>query len=172
MSKVRVIEGITCIKAKCALFSFFNADLVYTFSDLKPDMNFIEPTSELGWKETKRAMPLIIDPGLYKTTKFDIFWVTPKRDVPTAFKHFTGSAWMILSRAFVEYCIWGWDNIPRNLLLHYSNFVSSPEGYFQTVVCNAPEFTSTVINHDIHYIPGMFLQNSIHTFYPLMTLQT
>ncbi|KAJ8527736.1 hypothetical protein K7X08_015187 [Anisodus acutangulus] len=63
-----------------------------------------------------------------------------------------GSAWMILSRAFVEYCIWGWDNLPRNLLLYYSNFVSSPEGYFQTVVCNAPEFTSTVINHDMHYI--------------------
>lgn len=59
---------------------------------------------------------------------------------------------MILSRAFVEYCIWGWDNLPRNLLLYYSNFVSSPEGYFQTVVCNAPEFISTVINHDMHYI--------------------
>ncbi|XP_006358997.1 beta-glucuronosyltransferase GlcAT14A-like [Solanum tuberosum] len=127
-------------------------DLLYTFSDLKSDLNFIEHTSELGWKEAKRAMPLIIDPGLYKTTKSDIFWVTPKRHVPTAFKLFTGSAWMILSHAFVEYCIWGWDNLPRNLLLYYSNFVSSPEGYFQTLVCNAPEFTSTVINHDMHYI--------------------
>lgn len=63
-----------------------------------------------------------------------------------------GSAWMILSRAFVEYCIWGWDNLPRNLLMYYTNFVSSPEGYFQTVICNAPEFVPTVVNHDMHYI--------------------
>lgn len=64
----------------------------------------------------------------------------------------TGSAWTVLSRAFIEYCIWGWDNLPRTLLMYYSNFVSSPEGYFQTVICNAPEFSSTVINHDLHYI--------------------
>ncbi|KAE8674489.1 protein SPA1-RELATED 3-like [Hibiscus syriacus] len=30
--------------------------------------------------------------------------------------------------------------------------VSSPEGYFQTVVCNVPEFAKTVVNHDMHYI--------------------
>lgn len=59
---------------------------------------------------------------------------------------------MILSRAFVEYCIWGWDNLPRTLLMYYSNFVSSPEGYFQTVICNAPQFVPTVVNHDMHFI--------------------
>lgn len=59
---------------------------------------------------------------------------------------------MILSRAFVEYIIWGWDNLPRTLLMYYSNFLSSPEGYFQTVICNAPEFVPTVVNHDMHYI--------------------
>ncbi|KAK6785455.1 hypothetical protein RDI58_018910 [Solanum bulbocastanum] len=127
-------------------------DLLYTFSDLKREFNFIEYSSRLGWKEGQRAMPLIIDPGLYKTTKSDIFWVSPKRALPTAFKLFAGSAWMILSRAFVEYCIWGWDNLPRTLLMYYTNFVSSPEGYFQTVVCNAPEFATTVINHDLHFI--------------------
>ncbi|KAL3333358.1 hypothetical protein AABB24_033440 [Solanum stoloniferum] len=127
-------------------------DLLYTFSNLKREFNFIEYSSRLGWKEGQRAMPLIIDPGLYKTTKSDIFWVSPKRALPTAFKLFTGSAWMILSRAFVEYCIWGWDNLPRTLLMYYTNFVSSPEGYFQTVVCNAPEFATTVINHDLHFI--------------------
>ncbi|XP_049412424.1 beta-glucuronosyltransferase GlcAT14B-like [Solanum stenotomum] len=127
-------------------------DLLYTFSDLKREFNFIEYSSRLGWKEGQRAMPLIIDPGLYKTTKSDIFWVSPKRALPTAFKLFAGSAWMILSRAFVEYCIWGWDNLPRTLLMYYTNFVSSPEGYFQTVACNAPEFATTVINHDLHFI--------------------
>jgi len=38
----------------------------------------------------KRAMPLIIDPGLYRTNKSDVFWVGPKRTLPTAFKLFTG----------------------------------------------------------------------------------
>lgn len=63
---------------------------------------------------------------------------------------------MVLSRAFVEYCIWGWDNLPRTLLMYYTNFVSSPEGYFQTVVCNAPEFVPTVVNHDMHFISWDF----------------
>ncbi|KAL5989858.1 hypothetical protein ACLOJK_010753 [Asimina triloba] len=127
-------------------------DLLHTFSNLSRDLNFVEHTSQLGWKETQRARPLIIDPGLYLATKKDIFFVTQKRDVPTAFKLFTGSAWMILSRAFVEYCVWGWDNLPRTLLMYYTNFVSSPEGYFQTVICNVPEFAKTTVNHDMHYI--------------------
>lgn len=59
---------------------------------------------------------------------------------------------MALSRPFVEYCIWGWDNLPRTLLMYYTNFVSSPEGYFQTVICNVPEFSKTPLNHDLHYI--------------------
>ncbi|KAA8523908.1 hypothetical protein F0562_010331 [Nyssa sinensis] len=127
-------------------------DLLSVFSDLDRNLNFVEHTSRLGWKEGQRAMPLMIDPGLYQSTKSDIFWVTPRRTLPTAFKLFTGSAWTILSRSFVEYCVWGWDNLPRILLMYYTNFVSSPEGYFQTVICNAPEFANTVINHDMHYI--------------------
>lgn len=127
-------------------------DLLYTFSNLTRDLNFVDHTSRLGWKASQRAMPLMVDPGLYRSTKSDILWVQPRRDLPTAFKLFTGSAWMILSRAFVEYSIWGWDNLPRTLLMYYTNFVSSPEGYFQTVICNAPEFASTVINHDMHFI--------------------
>jgi len=59
---------------------------------------------------------------------------------------------MMLSRDFVEYCIWGWDNLPRTLLMYYTNFISTPEGYFQTVICNSPEFAHTVVNHDLHFI--------------------
>ncbi|KAF3587878.1 hypothetical protein F2Q69_00031545 [Brassica cretica] len=127
-------------------------DLLHTFSTLNRNLNFIEHTSDLGWKEEKRAMPVMIDPGLYMLNKSDIYWVTPRRSLPTAFKLFTGSAWMALSRPFVEYCIWGWDNLPRTLLMYYTNFVSSPEGYFQTVICNVPEFSKTPLNHDLHYI--------------------
>lgn len=46
----------------------------------------------------------------------------------------------------------GWDNLPRTLLLYYTNFVSSPEGYFQTVVCNNQDYKNATVNHDLHYI--------------------
>jgi hypothetical protein len=36
--------------------------------------------------------------------------------------------------------------------MYYSNFVSSSEGYFQTVICNAQEFTNTTVNSDLHFI--------------------
>lgn len=65
---------------------------------------------------------------------------------------FLGSAWMMLSRPFIEYCIWGWDNLPRTVLMYYANFLSSPEGYFHTVICNAEEFKNTTVNHDLHFI--------------------
>ncbi|KAK5844531.1 hypothetical protein PVK06_000671 [Gossypium arboreum] len=127
-------------------------DLLYAFSALNRDLNFIEHTSDLGWKLDKRAMPLIIDPGLYLSTKTEVVWASQKRKLPTAFKLFTGSAWTVLSRPFIEFIIMGWDNLPRTLLMYYTNFISSPEGYFQTVVCNVPEFAKTVVNHDMHFI--------------------
>ena len=65
---------------------------------------------------------------------------------------FSGSAWMMLSRSFVEYTLWGWDNLPRIVLMYYANFLSSPEGYFHTVICNAEEFRNTTVNHDLHFI--------------------
>ncbi|KAF7056367.1 hypothetical protein CFC21_063780 [Triticum aestivum] len=127
-------------------------DLIHVFSKLPRDLNFIDHTSNIGWKEFQRAKPVIIDPGLYMKKKADVFWIPQRRSVPTAFKLFTGSAWMALSRSLVEYSIWGWDNLPRTVLMYYSNFISSPEGYFHTVVCNAEEFKNTTVNHDLHYI--------------------
>ncbi|KAJ9548037.1 hypothetical protein OSB04_020580 [Centaurea solstitialis] len=100
----------------------------------------------------KRGKPIMIDPGLYSSNKSDIWWVIKQRSLPTAFKLYTGSAWTILSRSFAEYCIIGWENLPRTLLLYYTNFVSSPEGYFQTVICNSKDYKNTTVNHDLHYI--------------------
>ncbi|XP_057463813.1 beta-glucuronosyltransferase GlcAT14B-like [Actinidia eriantha] len=127
-------------------------DLLHTFSFLPRDLNFIDHTSDIGWKEFQRAKPIIIDPGLYMAKKADVFWITQRRSVPTAFKLFTGSAWMALSRSFVDFCIWGWDNLPRTVLMYYANFLSSPEGYFHTVICNAAEFRNTTVNSDLHFI--------------------
>ncbi|KAL9242522.1 hypothetical protein vseg_016514 [Gypsophila vaccaria] len=127
-------------------------DLIHAFSSVPRDLNFIQHSSHLGWKLNKRGKPIIIDPALYSLNKSEIWWPIKQRDLPTSFKLYTGSAWMILSRSFAEYCIIGYDNLPRTLLLYYTNFVSSPEGYFQTVICNSKDFKNTTINHDLHYI--------------------
>ncbi|KAK6136999.1 hypothetical protein DH2020_029260 [Rehmannia glutinosa] len=127
-------------------------DLIHAFSDLPKDLNFVQHSSHLGWKMNKRGKPIIIDPGLYSANKSEIWWAIKQRSLPTAFKLYTGSAWTILSRSFAEYCIIGWDNLPRTLLLYYTNFVSSPEGYFQTLLCNSEDFKNKIVNHDLHYI--------------------
>ncbi|XP_073143275.1 beta-glucuronosyltransferase GlcAT14A [Henckelia pumila] len=127
-------------------------DLIHAFSNLPKDLNFIQHSSHLGWKMNKRGKPIIMDPGLQSVNKSEIWWVIKQRSLPTAFKLYTGSAWTILSRPLAEYCIIGWDNLPRTLLLYYTNFVSSPEGYFQTLSCNSHLFKNTTINHDLHYI--------------------
>lgn len=59
---------------------------------------------------------------------------------------------MVLSRSFLEFCIWGWDNLPRTLLMYYTNFLSSSEGYFHTVMCNHKHYQNTTVNHDLHYM--------------------
>ncbi|XAR66903.1 hypothetical protein NMG60_11013279 [Bertholletia excelsa] len=46
----------------------------------------------------------------------------------------------------------GLDNLPRVVLMYYANFLSSPEGYFHTVICNTEEFRNTTVNHDLHFI--------------------
>ncbi|KAL7000325.1 Beta-glucuronosyltransferase GlcAT14A [Sarracenia purpurea var. burkii] len=127
-------------------------DLLHIFSNLSRNLNFIEHTQLRGWKLNQRAKPIIIDPALYLSKKSDIALTTQRRSLPTSFKLFTGSAWVMLTRSFVEYCIWGWDNFPRTILMYYTNFISSPEGYFHTVMCNTEEFHRTAIGHDLHYI--------------------
>lgn len=127
-------------------------DMLHVFSNMSRNLNFIEHTKIHGWKLNRRARPIIVDPGLYLSKKSGIFWTTQRRSVPTSFVLFTGSAWAILSRSFVEYCIWGWNNLPRTILMYYTNFISSPEGYFHTVICNTEEYRHTAINHDLHYI--------------------
>ena len=60
---------------------------------------FLDLVNELLWLiygicdmfRYQRAKPIIVDPGLYMTKKADVFWVTQRRSVPTAFKLFTGA---------------------------------------------------------------------------------
>ncbi|KAJ6745002.1 GLYCOSYLTRANSFERASE [Salix purpurea] len=127
-------------------------DLLHVLSNLSRNLNFIEHTRLTGWKMSSRGKPIAIDPGLYLSKKSDLSLTSQRRSLPTSFKLFTGSAWIMLTRSFLEYCIMGWENFPRTILMYYTNFVSSPEGYFHTVICNTEEFQDTVIGHDLHYI--------------------
>lgn len=43
------------------------------------------------------------------------------------------------------------DNLPRTLLMYHTNMPLPHRKYFQTVLCNSPEFNKTVVNHDLHY---------------------
>ncbi|KAG4918815.1 hypothetical protein AAZX31_20G113900 [Glycine max] len=127
-------------------------DLSHVFSSVSRDLNFIDHTGDLGWKESDRFQPIVVDPGLYLARKSQIFQATEKRPTPDAFKLFTGSPWVILSRPFLEFCIFGWDNLPRTLLMYFTNVKLSQEGYFHSVVCNVPEFKNTTVNGDLRYM--------------------
>ncbi|XP_047171818.1 beta-glucuronosyltransferase GlcAT14A-like isoform X2 [Vigna umbellata] len=127
-------------------------DLAHVFSSVQRDLNFIDHTSDLGWKEKDRFQPIVVDPGLYLARRSQIFHATQKRDTPDAFNLFTGSPWVILSRSFLEFCIFGWDNLPRTLLMYFTNVKLSQEGYFHSVICNAPEFKNTTVNADLRYM--------------------
>eukprot|EP00268_Persea_americana_P035154 TRINITY_DN34726_c0_g1_i1.p1 TRINITY_DN34726_c0_g1~~TRINITY_DN34726_c0_g1_i1.p1 ORF type:complete len:405 (-),score=55.92 TRINITY_DN34726_c0_g1_i1:852-2066(-) len=135
-------------------------DLFHVFSSVPRDLNFIDHTSDLGWKEYQRVQPIIVDPGLYLARRTKIFQATEKRPTPEAFKFFTGSPWVMLSRSFMEFCVLGWDNLPRTLLMYFSNVVLAEEGYFHSVICNAPNFQNNTVNSDLRYMvwgtpPGM-----------------
>ncbi|TXG57239.1 hypothetical protein EZV62_018552 [Acer yangbiense] len=131
-------------------------DLAHVFSSVRRDLNFIDHTSDLGWKEVHRFQPIVVDPGLYLARKSQIFQATEKRPTPDAFKLFffgiAGSQWFVLSRSFLEFCVFGWDNLPRTLLMYFNNVMLSQEGYFHSVICNAPEFKNTTVNSDLRYM--------------------
>ncbi|KAF5779485.1 putative glycosyl transferase, family 14 [Helianthus annuus] len=127
-------------------------DMSHAFSSISRDANFIDHTSDLGWKEGQRITPIVVDPGIYLARRAQIFRATEKRPLPNAFKVFTGSPWVILSRSFLEYCIFAWDNLPRTLLMYVNNVILAEEVYFHTVICNSPDFKNTTVNADLRYM--------------------
>ncbi|XP_068637674.1 beta-glucuronosyltransferase GlcAT14A-like [Aristolochia californica] len=126
-------------------------DLLHVFSPLPRNLNFIHHTNSIGWKESQRINQIVIDPNLYMAANTPIFQVRETRETPDALKIFTGSPWSILSRPFVEYTVHGWDNLPRKLLMYFSNVAFPLETYFQTILCNSPDFRNTTVNSDLKY---------------------
>lgn len=126
-------------------------DILYAFASLPKDLNFISFNTS-RWKENADTDRIVVDPSLYKKRKTPILHTTGTLPIPNAFKRFGGSPWVTLSRAFMEYCIYGWDNLPRKLLMYYSNAGSPLDSYFHTVLCNSPDFKHTAVNHNLRYI--------------------
>ncbi|XP_042510694.1 beta-glucuronosyltransferase GlcAT14A-like [Macadamia integrifolia] len=67
-------------------------------------------------------------------------------------KTYTSLSSAVLSRKFVESCIFGSDNLPRILLMYFANMPSSQTNYFQTALCNSREFNKTIVNHNLQYM--------------------
>ncbi|KAM1216588.1 hypothetical protein ACFX2J_012854 [Malus domestica] len=205
-------------------------DLLHIMSFLPKDLNFVNHSSYIGWRESRRLRPIIVDPGLYLSEKTDMFYATQKRVLPNAYRLFTvtnlvcvpkkrkssifrglegawkhirilewkwkrdvtlvslemarslvqervdpyhssfwrtetmekvirasycsrdaRSSFTILSRNFIEFCVVGIENLPRTLLMYFSNTPSALSNYFPTILCNSQQFNKTIINHNLVY---------------------
>ncbi|CAN6571165.1 unnamed protein product [Malus baccata var. baccata] len=125
-------------------------DLLHAFALLPRNTNFIHFTNKTGWKE--QTDRIVNDPNLYLQEVAPLLYAVEKRTIPDAFKIFGGSPWPILTRDFMDYCVKGWDNFPRKLLMYLSNVPYPLESYFHTIICSSPEFKNSAVNNDLRYI--------------------
>ncbi|TYI06200.1 hypothetical protein ES332_A10G141400v1 [Gossypium tomentosum] len=72
-------------------------DLLHILSYLPKNLNFVNHSSYIGWKESKRLKPIIVDTGHYLLEKDEIFYVTQKRVLPNSFRLFSEFNAMIQS---------------------------------------------------------------------------
>ncbi|TMW96686.1 hypothetical protein EJD97_006987 [Solanum chilense] len=132
-------------------------DFLHILSFVPRNLNFIEYNMNISPEEYQKALEVIVDSRLYILLRGKMFVGDRKRLLPSAFKLFmgkflAGSQHVILNRKFVEYSIQGWENLPRLLLLYFTNTRSSHRGYFQTLACNTMEFSDAVINSNLRFI--------------------
>nr|KJB72166.1 hypothetical protein B456_011G162900 [Gossypium raimondii] len=74
-------------------------DLLHILSYLPKNLNFVNHSSYIGWKESKSLKPIIVDTGHYLLERDEIFYVTQKRVLPNSFRLF--SAWQSCARWMV-----------------------------------------------------------------------
>ncbi|OEL23650.1 Beta-glucuronosyltransferase GlcAT14A [Dichanthelium oligosanthes] len=121
-------------------------DLLYAFSSVPRDLNLIDHRAD---SETHHVV--VLDQNLLQSTNAEISFSSGNREKPDAFELYRGSRWPILSRAFVEHCVAAPDNLPRTLLMYFSNMLDATEFYFQTVMANSPRFRNSTINHSARF---------------------
>jgi hypothetical protein len=113
------------------------------------DLNFIDHRTD-----SETAPVVVLDQNLLQSTNAEISFSSGQRAKPDAFELFKGSPWTVLSRGFVEHCVVAPDNLPRTLLMYFSNALSPMEFYFQTVMANSARFRNNTVNHTFRvYVP-------------------
>ncbi|XP_078446549.1 beta-glucuronosyltransferase GlcAT14A-like [Wolffia australiana] len=127
-------------------------DFLHVLSFLPRNLNFIQHSDKIGSLESQRMRSVVVDPGLYLAPRRDIFHATQKRSLPTSFRFSTGSPFFMLSRKFVEFAILGWENLPRALLLYFTNTKNPTLGYFQSLAANSREFCDTLVGSDLRFV--------------------
>ncbi|GMN38714.1 hypothetical protein TIFTF001_007939 [Ficus carica] len=134
-----LVRSVTAVRA------FGNVDVVG-----KPDRLTYMGASNIATVLRAAAILLRVDSG------WDWFVTLSAMDYPLltqdGFVIVIGSPWVTLSRSFLEFCILGWDNLPRTLLMYFTNVILSQESYFHSVICNSPEFKNTTVNSDLRYM--------------------
>ncbi|KAG9153343.1 hypothetical protein Leryth_018044 [Lithospermum erythrorhizon] len=141
-------------------------DFLHILSFVPRHFNFIEHSTRMDSDEYLRAVEIIVDSRLYLETRGKMFVGDSKRELPVAFKYFTGSEHVIVSRDLVEFSLLGFDNLPRRLLLYLTNSKYAHRGFFQTVVCNAKDFANTVINSNLRFSNNLELDNLLRSGAP------
>nr|XP_011467547.1 PREDICTED: xylosyltransferase 1-like [Fragaria vesca subsp. vesca] len=130
-------------------------DLLHALTSLPRNLNFVHFTDKTGWKEQKRVEKIVLDPTIHLQNSTPLSTLNYSsnitREIPDSFKVFGGSPWGILSRDFMEYCVQGWDNLPRELLMYLSNVVYPLDYYFHTIICNSPEFQNSLVDNDLSF---------------------
>ncbi|XP_019448425.1 PREDICTED: beta-glucuronosyltransferase GlcAT14C-like [Lupinus angustifolius] len=126
-------------------------DLLHAFTFLPTHLNFIHYTNKTVQKVQRNIDQIVVDQSLHDERSSPLFFAVEPRDKPDAFKIFGGSPWMILTRDFMDYCVNGWDNLPRKLLMFFTNVAYPLEYYFHTVLCNSLEFLNTTVDNNLMY---------------------
>ncbi|XP_011046601.1 PREDICTED: uncharacterized protein LOC105141165 [Populus euphratica] len=90
---------------------------------------------------------IVADHSLYLRKSSHLYYAVETPTTPDAFEIFGGSPWLIHSRAFLEYCVQVWDNLPRKIPMYLSDTASPLESYSRSVLCNSPEFKNTTVNN-------------------------
>uniref|UniRef100_A0ACD5VTN6 Uncharacterized protein n=1 Tax=Avena sativa TaxID=4498 RepID=A0ACD5VTN6_AVESA len=131
-------------------------DLLHALSAVPRDLNFIDHRTD-----SETAPVVVLDQNLLQSTNAEISFSSGRRARPDAFELFKGSPWTVLSRGFVEHCVVAPDNLPRTLLMYFSNALSPMEFYFQTVMANTARFRNSTVNHTFRvYVPDQGGQRS------------
>nr|CAB3486632.1 unnamed protein product [Digitaria exilis] len=134
-------------------------DLLYAFSSVPRDLNFIDHTSDLGWKAHERFEKIIVDPSLYMDKNTELFLSKGTRQMPDAFQIFTVNADL---RYFV------WDDPPGldPLVLNESNFqnmVNSSAAFARRFAEDAPvlkKMDDELLNRSpVQLVPGVWCPN-------------